>query len=201
MLHAEQKDQVRELFTDLKAEYAFDTTIPPGHAKRNELLRLLDDVVDCSDKLRYETREGNQIKIKLLKENKETGLSFRGVPSGNEFSSLLLAILNCEGKGRNIADEDICNRIKRLTVPTNLLTYISIECDQCSTVVQALNAITVLNPHITHEIVEGSLHKMEVIDRQIMQLPTVFINGELFHIGYGNMEILLRKLEILCGNL
>lgn len=195
MLNTQQKNQVKELFKDLKASYTFNTTIPSGHTKREELIGLLNDLSSCSEKISFIENKGSILQVKLFKNKKDTGAYLRGIPTGHEFSSLLLCILNCEGKGKNISNQEICERIRRIHIPFHITTYISIECNQCSDVVQSLNAITILNNHITHEIVEGSLYKMEIIEKHIVRLPTVFVNGNLFHVGSGDMNTLLSKLE------
>ena len=86
-----------------------------------------------------------------MKNGHKTGITFRGVPNGHEFTSLLLAILNLDGKGKNFPDEQVCNRVKALKGPIRLTTYVSLTCTNCPDVVQALNAMTTLNEAITHE--------------------------------------------------
>ena len=78
----------------------------------------------------------------FIKDGAKTGIKFRGVPNGHEFTSLLLAILNSDGKGKNFPDESICNRVKALNGSIHLTTYVSLTCTNCPDVVQALNAMT-----------------------------------------------------------
>ena len=117
------------------------------------------------------------------------------MPSGHEFTSLILAILNADGKGKNLPDEFTIKRIEALKGDINLTTYMSLSCTNCPDVVQALNIITLLNKNIRHEAVDGAINQPEVDSLGIKSVPTVFCNGESFHIGRGELGELLDKLE------
>ena len=139
--------------------------------KQTELLELLGDVADCSDHITCVVNEGDALKFTLLKNGDRPGITFRGIPNGHEFTSLLLAILNLDGKGKNFPDEAVCNRVKALKGPIHLTTYVSLTCTNCPDVVQALNAMTTLNPAITHEMVDGALYQDEVDALKIQGVP------------------------------
>lgn len=94
------KEQLRTIFSGLEAKYTFDITVSPQHESRNELLDLLNDVASCSEKLSCRIHEGEGLEFTLLKDDQRTGITFRAVPNGHEFSSLLLAVLNADGKGK-----------------------------------------------------------------------------------------------------
>lgn len=112
MLDSAIKEQLRTIFAALEANYTFDITVSPQHESHTELLELLNDVASCSEKLSCRINEGKGLEFTLLKGEHRTGITFRAVPNGHEFSSLLLAILNTDGKGKNFPDEGICNRVK-----------------------------------------------------------------------------------------
>ncbi len=86
------------------------------------LLELLGDVADCSDHITCVVNEGDALKFTLLKNGDRTGITFWGIPNGHEFTSLLLAVLNLDGKGKNFPDEAVCNRVKALKGPIHLVT-------------------------------------------------------------------------------
>ena len=190
MLESALKEQLKGIFAGLEANFAFDISVSSSHENRAELLELLGDVADCSDHITYSVNEGNGLKFTLLKNGNATGITFRGIPNGHEFTSLLLAILNLDGKGKNFPDEAVCNRVKALKGPIHLVTYVSLTCTNCPDVVQALNAMTTLNPAITHEMVDGALYQDEVDALKIQGVPSVFADGKLLHVGE-----LLAKLE------
>ena len=97
-------------------------------------------------------------------------------------------MLNADGKGKNLPDEAIRRRIRALQGDISLQTYVSLTCTNCPDVVQALNIIALLNPHVTHEMVD------------IKGVPPVYANGKLLHVGRGSLGELLQKLEEAFGS-
>ncbi|WP_080904318.1 alkyl hydroperoxide reductase subunit F [Parabacteroides sp. Marseille-P3160] len=199
MLDSALKEQLKGIFANLDGEYTFDITVSPSHESRSELLELLNDVSACSDKLSCRVTEGEGLAFTLLKNGEPTGIRFRAVPNGHEFSSLLLAVLNADGKGKNFPDESICKRVKALKGDIRLTTYVSLTCTNCPDVVQALNAMTTLNPNIKHETVDGAINQPEVEALKIQGVPAVFTQGKLIHSGRGEFGELLNKLEEIYG--
>ena len=199
MLESALKEQLKGIFANLEGNFTFDIYVSPQHEHRNELVELLTDVADCSSHISCRVNEGKRLEFTLLKNDHKTGITFRGVPNGHEFTSLLLAILNLDGKGKNFPDEQVCNRVKALKGPIRLTTYVSLTCTNCPDVVQALNAMTTLNEAITHEMVDGALYQDEVEALKIQGVPSVFADGKLLHVGRGDFGELLSELEARYG--
>ena len=203
MLEANILDQVRSIFQPLEARYTFHITCNPEHEQAGEMIDFLNDIASCSDKLSCEVTETDEPKLEftLLKEEKETGIKFRAIPGGHEFSSLLLAVLNADGKGKNLPDEGISRRIKALQGPIRLQTYVSLTCTNCPDIVQALNVVALLNPHITHDTIDGAVFQEEADTLKIQAVPSVYANGKPLHVGRGSLGELLKKLEDTFGSL
>ena len=199
MLDASLKEQVRSIFSGLKADYMFDMEVAPQHESRGELVELLGEVASCSDRIACRERPGEGLRFSLLRNGEPTGISFRAVPTGHEFSSLLLAVLNADGQGKNFPDRSVCDRVRALNGPIRLTTYVSLTCTNCPDVVQALNAMVTLNPGVEHETVDGAIHQAEVAALNVQGVPSVFADGELLHVGRGDFGELLAKLEARYG--
>lgn len=199
MLDKDTKNQLQQVFANLSAVYSLDISISPQHSCRNELLELLNDVAACSENISCKVNEGTGLEFSLLKNGLPTGIRFRGVPNGHEFTSLLMAILNSDGKGKNIPDEATCKRIKALKGDIYLRTYVSLTCTNCPDVVQTLNMMTTLNPCIRHEMVDGAINQEEVDRLNIQAVPSVFADKELLHVGRSDLGELLSKLETRYG--
>ncbi|WP_102407756.1 alkyl hydroperoxide reductase subunit F [Parabacteroides bouchesdurhonensis] len=195
MLESALKDQLKGIFANLNANYTFDIHVSPEHESRQELIDLLNDVADSSEKLNIQITDSKGLSFSLLKNGQKTGISFRGVPNGHEFTSLLLALLNADGKGKNFPDEAVCNRVKALNGPINITTYVSLTCTNCPDVVQALNAMATLNNKINHTMVDGAINQEEVEALKIQAVPSVYADDKLIHVGRGNFGELLNKLE------
>lgn len=199
MLDQALKQQVVELFSNLKNNYTLQQNVASGHANKQELNTLLEEVASCSDKLSLTEGDGDSLSFTILKNDEESGIYFKAVPNGHEFTSLLLAVLNFEGIGKNLPDEAIMQRIKNLNAKIELKSYISLSCTNCPQVVQALNIMAMVNPNISHEIIDGALHKEEIESLKIQAVPTVFLNGEQLHIGRASLGELLAKIEKRVG--
>ena len=105
MLDKSLKDQVTAIFAGLESEYIFDIHSSKEHESYRELVEMLEDVVSCSSKLSISFNEGDAIAFSIIKDGIPTGITFRGIPNGHEFTSLLLAVLNSDGKGKNQPDD------------------------------------------------------------------------------------------------
>ena len=165
----------------------------------NDLATMCRQMASVSEHIVAEVHTADRLSLTLLKDGKELGIVFRGIPGGHEFTSLLLAILNADGKGKNLPDELLAARIGALNTPLKLTTYASLTCTNCPDVVQSLNLMALYNQGITHEMVDGAIYKEEVERLDISAVPTVYANGELLHVGKSTLGELLAKLEEKIG--
>ncbi|HEY6799785.1 MAG TPA: alkyl hydroperoxide reductase subunit F, partial [Agromyces sp.] len=124
----------------------------------------------------------------------DVSVRFAGIPMGHEFTSLVLALLQVGGHP-STADPELLERVRDLDVDLSFETYFSLSCQNCPDVVQALNLMSVLNPRIQHVAIDGALFQDEVDARQVMAVPTVFANGELFESGRMSLEQIVAKLD------
>lgn len=202
MLDSNILEQVKGVFQNIENHFILRATIDNTHGNATEMLEFLRDFVTTSPNLSLEEEENNAsvVAFSLLKNNEATGITFRGIPNGHEFTSLLLAVLNADGKGKNLPDAAISQRIAQLSGDIRLQAYISLTCTNCPDVVQALNVMALINPHIQVEMVDGALYQDEVSKLNIQAVPTVYANGELLHIGRGDLGELLQKLEDRFGS-
>ena len=122
------------------------------------------------------------------------GIRFCGVPMGHEFTSLVLAILQVGGHP-STEDADLQRRAAGLKGPLDFETFFSLSCQNCPTVVQALDLMAVLNPGVTHTAIEGSAFQHEAEARAVRSVPTVFLNGKPFGVGRMTLEKILSLVE------
>lgn len=168
---------------------------PSNHPKHAELVALLSAVSDASEHVHcVELGEQSPIpRVHIHTEHGDTGVVFTGIPGGHEFSSLILAILNANGKGK-LPDPIFLNRIQALKKPRMLRTFVSLSCATCPDVVQALNMIAVQNPTIQHDTIDGAFTP-ELIDRLNVQgVPAVFDGDTLLVSGKTTLGDILDRL-------
>ncbi len=200
MLEQAIKDQLKAVFGNLKSKFTFNISIADDHSQKEELISLLNEVSSCSDKITTIVNNGNELSFTILKDNTPLNIIFKAVPTGHEFSSLLAAILNADGIGKNLPDDVLKQRIQNLNGSIELKSYISLTCTNCPEVVQSLNVMALLNPNISHQIIDGAINQEEVEKLQIQAVPSVYANGELLHVGRSSLGELLSKLEKQVGS-
>ena len=199
MLEQAIKQRIQEVFTRLENDYTLNINVSNNHPQKEQLIQLLNEVATCSDKVTSHIANDKGFSFEILKNNEPTGIEFKAVPTGHEFPSLLTAILNLDGIGKNLPDELLSNRIKHLSGHVVLKTYISLTCTNCPEVVQALNIMAIINPEIRHEVIDGAIHQQEIDELGIQAVPTVYANGRLLHVGRASLGELLAKLEDQVG--
>lgn len=164
--------------------------------KSTELRELLTQIAELDPTKVSYSEAGNSSRkpsFKIQRVGSPVAVEFAGIPLGHEFTSLVLALLQVGGHPIKL-DEMTANQIRNLDGEYLFETYFSLSCQNCPDVVQALNAMAVLNPNITHISIDGALFQDEVNQREVMSVPAVFLNGEEFHYGRANAEELLAKL-------
>jgi alkyl hydroperoxide reductase subunit F len=197
MLDQSILQQVTEIFKGLEAHYTLSAHLSATREEAPMLREFISDFATTSPHIDVESHdaEGDTLHFDILKDGNATGVTFRGIPNGHEFTSLLMALINADGKGKNLPDEGIVRRIKALKGDIRLQTYVSLTCTNCPDVVQALNIMALVNPTISHEMVDGALFQSEVDAKGVQAVPSVYADGELLHVGRGTLGELLEKLE------
>ena len=161
-----------------------------------EMRELITEVAALSPLItaRFDGDDARRPSFSISRAGADMGVRFAAIPMGHEFTSLVLALLQAGGHPPKL-EADVIDQIKGLDGDFVFETYMSLTCHNCPDVVQALNLMAVLNPRIRHVAIDGGLFKAEVDARQIMAVPTVYLNGQPF--GSGRMEIgeILAKVD------
>ena len=161
-----------------------------------EMREMLHEIAALSDKITLR-EDGNNARLPSFAiglPGEEARVHFAGIPMGHEFTSLILALLQVGGHPPKVEPE-IIEQISGLRGEFRFETYISLTCHNCPDVVQALNLMAIYNPGVQHVMIDGALYQDEINARQIMAVPTMFLNGE--HFGQGRMELaeILAKVD------
>ena len=160
----------------------------------NDMAALMDELTALSPRIKTE-----QVKLPrtpsftINRMEEDFGVTFAGIPLGHEFTSLILALLQVSGRAPKV-DAKLIDQVKSINGEYHFETYISLSCHNCPEVVQALNLMSVLNPGITHTMIDGAAFKEEAESKNIMAVPTVLLNGEEFGSGRMTLEEILGKL-------
>lgn len=171
-------------------------------AGATEMHDLLVEITSMSDKVTL-MQEDNVRKPSFAvkrgdahsKASQLVGVRFAGIPLGHEFTSLVLALLHTGGHPMKL-EQDKIDQIAAIKGEFHFETYVSLSCHNCPDVVQAMNMMAVINPNITHVMVEGGLYQDEIKEKNIMSVPTIFLNGEMFGAGRMELDEILPKIDM-----
>ena len=102
------QSQLKNYFAGLTRGVTLLVTGDPSNPKRGEMEEFARDFAACSDLISVQVEDsptdfGAPV-LALWREGIPTGIEFVGVPGGHEFSSLILAVLNANGMGKNLPD-------------------------------------------------------------------------------------------------
>lgn len=195
MLDANLKTQLKTYLGHLRQPVELVASLDDG-AKSAQMLELLNEIADLHPQVSVIRADDDARRPSFLIRRADTmiGVRFAGIPLGHEFTSLVLALLQVGGHPPKLSDETIA-QIRDLDGDYVFETYFSLTCQNCPDVVQALNLMSVLNPRIRHTAIEGGLFQDEVSARNILSVPSIFLNGELFAQGRMDVEQILAKLD------
>jgi len=196
MLDAALKTQLQGYLTRLQQPIELIASLD-DNAKSHEMRELLEEIVALSDKISLHDEQdatARKPSFVVRRVGTDMGIRFAGLPLGHEFTSLVLALLQAGGHPPKV-DAEVIEQIKALPGKFEFETFISLTCHNCPDVVQALNMMAVLNPNIRHTMIDGALFQDEVNARQIMGVPSVYLNGEAFGQGRMTLEEILAKID------
>ncbi|NKF49263.1 alkyl hydroperoxide reductase subunit F [Shewanella sp. WXL01] len=198
MLDANVKNQLKSYMQHLKRPVELVLSTDDSN-KSAELASLAQDIVDVHELVSVRNEQGKRSpSMSIQSQQTQTNITFAGLPMGHEFTSLVLALLHTGGHDIKLAD-DVIAQIKALPGKYQFETYVSLSCQTCPEVVQALNMMAAINPNITNVMIDGALFQEEVEQRDILSVPSVFLNGEPFSVGAISVAEILNKIDVNSG--
>jgi NADH-dependent peroxiredoxin subunit F len=193
VLDAEIKAQLNQYLQLLENDIVIKVSAGSDDVSK-DMLALVNELASMSSKITIEkTQLARTPSFSVNRVGEDTGVIFAGVPLGHEFTSLVLALLQVSGRPPKI-DQSLIDKIKNIKGEYHFETFVSLSCHNCPDVVQALNIMSILNPGITHTMIDGAAFKEEAESRNVMAVPAVFLNGEFFSGGRMTLEEILAKL-------
>ena len=195
MLDNTIKAQLAAYLEKLQQPIELVATLDDSEASR-QMSGLLEDIASLSEKVsvRLDGVDARRPSFAVTRPGQTPRIVFSGLPMGHEFTSLVLALLQTGGHPPKVDDATI-GQIRAIPGNHHFETFISLSCHNCPDVVQALNLMSVLNPGISHTMIDGALFQQEVDQRQIMAVPTVYLNGEPFGQGRMSLEEIVAKID------
>jgi len=196
VLDNDLKAQLKGYLERLQRPVSIIASVDDGDSSK-QMLELLEDIRSQSGLVTVEVRRddaGRKPSFALTTPGHDISLRFAGLPMGHEFTSLVLALLQVGGHPPKAAPE-LLEQVRGLEGELRFETYYSLSCQNCPDVVQALNLAAVLNPNVSHVAIDGALFQDEVEAREVMSVPTIFLNGEVFDQGRMSLEQIVARLD------
>ncbi|MDW6017471.1 alkyl hydroperoxide reductase subunit F [Vibrio plantisponsor] len=196
MLDQAIKQQLKQYLSNLKEEVQLVVSLDESKAA-NDIQSLANEIAELSDLVtvtRDDAASSRRPVMAVTNPKKGTQLRFAGLPMGHEFTSLVLALLHSGGHPIKLEAETI-EQIAKLNKKLDVEIFISLSCQNCPDVVQAFNMMSAINPDIRTTMIDGALFQDEVKSRDIMAVPSVFVNGELFGQGRMSLTEILNKID------
>ena len=195
MLDQEMAAQLQQYMGMLRRPITITATLGDD-ASSADMRGLLEQIAAMSDQitLRLDGNSARKPSFSLGRPDAQQQLEFAAIPLGHEFTSLVLALLWTGGHPPKV-DAQTISQIQELPGTHTLEVFMSLSCQNCPDVVQALALMAVHNPNVRVSVIDGALFQDEVQARQIMAVPMVFHNGQL--LGSGRMDVgdILGKLD------
>lgn len=161
-----------------------------------ELCDLLNTLSQLSSQItvRFDGADARKPSFSIRRQGTQSDLRFAAIPLGHEFTSLVLALLWAGGHPPKV-DPETLQQIRTLDQDLAFEVYMSLSCHNCPDVVQALSLMALHNPRISTVVIDGALFQDEVNARQVMAVPMVFLNGQVFGSGRMTVEEILAKID------
>ncbi|ABZ95379.1 Alkyl hydroperoxide reductase, large subunit [Leptospira biflexa serovar Patoc strain 'Patoc 1 (Ames)'] len=194
MLDESTKQQVKQYFERIKNPVSI-TLYSGDHEKREELVSFLNDIESLSPmiSIQHSSDVTDGLRFTIISNGNPTGIHFSGIPMGHEFTSFILAILQSGGNPIKL-EEGILSAVSKLKGEFRFETFISLDCHNCPEVVQTLNSFALVNPNISHNMIDGAMYPELVKEKNIQGVPAVYLNGERFLSGKAEASIIFDKL-------
>ena len=195
MLDTALKTQLQAYLQNLRQPIRLIATLDDS-ANSAEMRELLQEIATLSDKVSFESTGADKRtpSFVIAKAGETHGVRFAAIPLGHEFTSLVLAMLWTGGHPPKV-EQGVLDQIKALDADMNFEVYMSLSCHNCPDVVQAATLMAIYNPRITTTIIDGALNQAEVEERQVMAVPMVYINDQVFGSGRMSLEEIVGKLD------
>jgi len=196
MLDSKLKGQLKDHLQRILRPVELVASIDDGDKSR-EMLELLHDIQSVCDRISIDVRRNDAERkpsFALRQPAAAPPVRFAGLPMGHEFTSLVLALLQIGGHPPKV-DAAVADQIRSLDGEYHFETFVSLSCQSCPDVVQALNLMAVLNPKVRHTMIDGAVFQDEVQARQVMAVPAIYLNGQPFAQGRMELAEILARLD------
>ena len=196
MLDTQLKSQLQAYLGRLQRPIRLIASLDDSQGAQ-EMRELLVEIAGLSELVSFDDSGTDARKPSFLiaPQGSDQGVRFAAIPLGHEFTSLVLALLWTGGHPPKEEAETL-DAIDALKGDFRFEVYMSLSCHNCPDVVQALSLMAIRNPSIKTVVIDGGLYQAEVEERQVLAVPMVYLNGEVFGSGRMTLQEIVAKLDV-----
>lgn len=195
ILEADIKKELEEYLKLMESEIEIKASIGSDKVSQ-DMLAFLGEIAELTTKIKVKQEAlARTPSFSINSSGEAQGITFAGIPLGHELNSFLLAVLQVSGRAPK-CEQSLIDSIKNIDQEYNFETYVSLNCNNCPDVVQALNLMSIINPKISHTMIDGGVFKAEVDNKNILAVPAIYLNGDFFKSGRLSLEKILKELGI-----
>src|SRR5690606_36762955 len=138
MLDADIKQQLEQYLKLLEGDVLLKVSVGSDKVSQ-DMMELVEELASMSPRIKYERVQLERTpSFSVNRPGEDTGIVFAGLPLGHEFTSLVLALLQVSGRPPKV-EQSIIDQVKNIQGEYRFETYVSLTCNNCPEVVQALN--------------------------------------------------------------
>ena len=140
ILDAELKEQLSQYLTMMEGDVLLKVSAGTDKVS-SDMLSLIDELASMSSKIKVEkTKLERTPSFSVSRVDEDTGITFAGVPLGEEFTSFVLALLQVSGRTPKV-DQQAIDQIKNIEGNYHFETYVlsqlscrcsGVECHECA---------------------------------------------------------------------
>lgn len=188
LLNDEIRKEVKKMLTEMTSPVKLVTfTKESGCEYCDQLVELLNEVAELSDKLSVQTYElGSHAEIAqrygvteaptiVFEGAKDYGIRFHGIPAGYEFSTLLHGIL-AVSRGHSELDEQSKAYLDGLAQPVDLQVFVTTSCPYCPRAATLAMEMALASDKVKARVYEATEYQELFMDYDVMGVPLTVVN-------------------------
>ena len=194
ILREEDKREIKKIFSQLKDPVTivhFTQELDCQYC--SETKELLKEVAELSDKINLEIYNAqiDEEKMKeyeidrvpalvpatVIRNEKDYGIRYYGIPAGYEFASLLEDIIDVSNHRLDL-DPKVKEKVENIDQPVDIWVFVTTSCPYCPRAVRTAHKFAMANDNIRGVMIEANEYPELSMKYGVQAVPKIVINGK-----------------------
>lgn len=198
MFDSQTNAQLQEHFKLLRSQVLLEYQLDESRASA-DLESMFLDLSSLSHKIKLQKIQIANVNLPAFRLSGEAVphfVTFSGVPGGEIFNLLILAILYAGGHPPRLAEQDI-KHLRDIRGHHRFLSFVQQGCPFSTDTIRLFNLLALYNPNIEHHCAEIACNQDLVEQYRVVVVPMVFHNSKIFAEGFLTFNDLRERLLAL----